>query len=115
MFLVKLFGMETSILLISSLNLLLTSVMAYKYCKLKTEVKKVHMKYFTEVTETDRMFKKEKMVKIKAQVYLDDLPIGESYTVSEDRTEVVNKEEIHKTIKSFAAPLTRMGIKFLIK
>lgn len=107
--------MEMILLIIGTLNLLLTAALAYKYLSLKNQVQKVHMKYFTEIVENDKLFKKEKIVKIQAQLFMNDLPIGQSFTVSENKTEVVNNDEITKWIKAFAAPLARLGIKYLIK
>lgn len=66
--------------------------------------------YFSELHEDKGYFKEESVVKVKGQLVLGELPVGQPFVISEQRFSKVNKEEINNMVEKVAAPLIKAGV-----
>jgi|GEM_PF-5630309 len=105
--------METFLIIGLILSLNLSGILAFLLFQEKKN-NQISVKYFPEFESHRGFFKKNKTVRIKAQIHNNKKPIGPIYLVSEQRTTEVDKKQINETIRLFSEPLIKAGIKSIL-
>lgn len=101
--------MEFLILATLSILICIASYIAYKIQSFNNPAK-LSVLYFSEVQETKGYFKEEKILRVKAQLMLGQIPVGQAFVISEQKIETINKEEIKEIVQKFAEPLVKIGV-----
>jgi hypothetical protein len=88
---------------------------AFRFSSLRSALKGLEIVYFTETRTKDGFIKKETNVQIKGQLFLAGLPVGHPLLISEQVSEVVDKEKINRILEDFAKPLASLGLRVITK
>lgn len=102
--------MENLILGVCVLNLIVTSILGFKFFSLKKSLGELKVEYFPYTIEDERMFKSKKKIQIKAQIFLREIPIGSPIVVSEQIYDSVDKEEVNKALDRVSSAMGKLGL-----
>lgn len=79
------------------------------YLKIRGSKDDVKVVLLEEVNSVDGFLKKTYKIKIKQQIYLKNIPVGEPVTVVENTIEEANKEQIERILKNYVDPFLALG------
>ncbi len=103
------------VLILLSLNLALGSFIAYRMLSVKSALRELQVMYFAETLRKESLIKKEVIVKIKGQLLLGGIPVGQAFVLTEHVSEVLDKDKVNLLLNEFAKPLIDLGVKTTIK
>jgi len=76
--------------------------------------REISVSYFTEVTQKHGFFHGSDHIKYKMQLFVDGIPVAQSFIIKEDRFSATNLDHVNKILDEFAKPLVDMGVRVVV-
>lgn len=107
--------MSTYFLLSICLNIGLLVALTMITNQLKRERNRFSIRYFTKNNTEHKWMGIQKIntISYMAQIQIDNMPIGEAFTIVENKVSEVDDDRMDKLLEEYAKPLIEAGIKVI--